>query len=143
SPRRQGVEMSVIERTLGKLRQRPDQRSPRMIPVGSTRRPAGAGGTIEQREPKVFIDREALRASGYMPETGLDRRFADEYRQIKRPLIATAFDPNSETVGSPRLVMMASAVPGDGKTFTSINLALSLARERDLSVVLVDADVAK
>ena len=39
--------------------------------------------------------------------------------------------------------MMASAVPGDGKTFTCINLALSMARERDFSVVLVDADVLK
>src|SRR5690606_20325175 len=40
-------------------------------------------------------------------------------------------------------IMMASALPGDGKTFTSINLALSMSRERDSSVVLVDADVAK
>jgi exopolysaccharide/PEP-CTERM locus tyrosine autokinase len=39
--------------------------------------------------------------------------------------------------------MIASAMPGDGKTFTSINLALSFAMEKDLSVVLVDADVAK
>ena len=39
--------------------------------------------------------------------------------------------------------MMTSALPGDGKTFTSINLALSIAREQDVSVVLVDADVAK
>jgi Mrp family chromosome partitioning ATPase len=39
--------------------------------------------------------------------------------------------------------MMASALPGDGKTFTSINLALSMARERDISILLMDADVAK
>jgi Mrp family chromosome partitioning ATPase len=39
--------------------------------------------------------------------------------------------------------MVASAVPGDGKTFTSINLALSMALERDISVLLVDSDVAK
>ena len=39
--------------------------------------------------------------------------------------------------------MMASAMPGEGKTFTSINLALSMALEKDLSVLLVDADVAK
>jgi Mrp family chromosome partitioning ATPase len=39
--------------------------------------------------------------------------------------------------------MIASAVPGEGKTFTTMNLALSLTRERDLKVVLVDADVAK
>src|SRR5690606_1032640 len=44
---------------------------------------------------------------------------------------------------SQRLVMMTSALPGEGKTFTSINLALSLAREKDTSVVLVDGDVAK
>ena len=39
--------------------------------------------------------------------------------------------------------MLASALPGDGKTFTSINLALSMSREHDVSVVLVDADVPK
>jgi exopolysaccharide/PEP-CTERM locus tyrosine autokinase len=39
--------------------------------------------------------------------------------------------------------MMASAMPGEGKTFTSINLAFSMALERDVSVLLVDADVAK
>ena len=32
---------------------------------------------------------------------------------------------------------------GEGKTFSSINLALSMAREKDHSVLLVDADVAK
>jgi protein-tyrosine kinase len=79
-----------------------------------------------------------------MPEETQDRQFADEYRQIKRPLLANAFGPDSASrQPSPRLIMMASALPGDGKTFTSINLALSLARERDSSVVLVDADVAK
>jgi len=38
---------------------------------------------------------------------------------------------------------MASAIPGEGKTFTSINLALSLALEKDLEVLLVDADIPK
>jgi len=40
-------------------------------------------------------------------------------------------------------IMVTSALPGDGKTFTSINLALSMALERDISVLLVDCDVAK
>jgi exopolysaccharide/PEP-CTERM locus tyrosine autokinase len=39
--------------------------------------------------------------------------------------------------------MVTSALPGDGKTFTSINLALSIARERDVTVLLVDADTPK
>jgi exopolysaccharide/PEP-CTERM locus tyrosine autokinase len=42
-----------------------------------------------------------------------------------------------------RLVLMTSALPGDGKTFTSINLALSMAREKDVSILVIDADVAK
>jgi exopolysaccharide/PEP-CTERM locus tyrosine autokinase len=85
-----------------------------------------------------------LRSAGYLPESAQDRQFADEYRQVKRPLIAAAFRSVGGSPGrSPRLVVMASALPGDGKTFTSINLALSLARERDISVLLVDADVAK
>jgi Mrp family chromosome partitioning ATPase len=39
--------------------------------------------------------------------------------------------------------MITSALPGEGKSFTSVNLALSLARERDISVLLVDADILK
>jgi capsular exopolysaccharide synthesis family protein len=39
--------------------------------------------------------------------------------------------------------MVASALSGEGKTFTSVNLCLSIARERDWSVVLVDADSSK
>ncbi len=42
-----------------------------------------------------------------------------------------------------RLILVSSALPGDGKTFTSINLALSMARERDISVLLVDADAPR
>lgn len=92
----------------------------------------------------IHVDPVALRDLGYLPESGRDRQFADYFRQIKRPLIAKAQAPiNDPTARSPRLIMMASALPGDGKTFTSINLALSMARERDVSVVLVDADLPK
>lgn len=140
--------MSVIERALGKLRQ---TASARPAPIGAVISPQYPGApkpsaSAEQEPwtPRVFIDRQALRDAGYLPESGLDRRFADEYRQIKRPLIATAFDTTANTLsGNPRLIMMASAMPGDGKTFSCINLALSMARESDTSVVLVDADTAK
>jgi protein-tyrosine kinase len=49
----------------------------------------------------------------------------------------------SATVGEPRVIMVTSGLPGDGKTFTSINLALSMSLERDISVLLIDCDVAK
>jgi protein-tyrosine kinase len=91
---------------------------------------------------RLVIDVNALRNGGYLPEAAKDRQFADHYRRIKRPLIEKALSGDSAG-GEPRIIMVASAVPGDGKTFTSINLALSMAKERDISVLLVDSDVGK
>jgi len=88
---------------------------------------------------RIAIDMERLRRDGYVPQEGLERRFADQYRQIKRPLIEKALTGKAEM----RLILITSALPGDGKTFTGLNLALSIARERDVSVLLVDADSAR
>jgi protein-tyrosine kinase len=88
------------------------------------------------------VDNAALRASGYFPEADRDRQFADQYRRIKRPLIEKALSASSDSP-EPRVIVVTSALPGDGKTFTSINLTLSVALERDISVLLIDADVAK
>ncbi len=85
------------------------------------------------------LDLTALRNAGYLPEIGLERRFADHYRQIKRPLIEKALSGAKDA----RVILVTSALPGDGKTFTSFNLALSMARERDISVLLVDADAPR
>src|SRR6188768_2637318 len=110
-------------------------------------RPAGTPEGSPSATPparRIHIDSVALRDAGYLPESSRDRQFAGHYRLIKRPLIARAQAAAANpTIASPRLIMMASALPGDGKTFTSINLALSMARERDISVLLVDADVPK
>jgi exopolysaccharide/PEP-CTERM locus tyrosine autokinase len=89
----------------------------------------------------IILNNEALRASGYIPEPDKDRHFADQYRRIKRPLIDKAL--SGTEVGESRIIMVTSALPGDGKTFTSINLALSMALERDISLLLVDADTPK
>ena len=91
---------------------------------------------------RITFDTVAMRAGGYLPEDGQDRQFADHYRRIKRPLIEKALS-GTVAVGESRVIMITSALPGDGKTFTSINLALSMALERDFSVLLVDCDVAK
>jgi len=90
---------------------------------------------------QMTIDLEKLRADGYLPEKEQERRLADYYRQIKRPLVENAV----ASVDTPemRLILVTSPLPGDGKTFTSINLAMSLARERDTTVLLIDADLPK
>lgn len=100
--------------------------------------------TRRSRNRVVSIDQAALRHAGLLPPDHQQRQIAQQYRQIKRPLIASAFgSATSDALPNGQLIMMASAMPGEGKTFTSINLAFSLTAERDLDVLLVDADVAK
>src|SRR5450755_592979 len=91
----------------------------------------------------IRINRVRLRAAGFLPDETQERRFADQYRRIKRPILMHVQTLSAARSPAARLILMASALPGDGKTFTSINLALSMARERDISVLIMDADVAK
>jgi exopolysaccharide/PEP-CTERM locus tyrosine autokinase len=71
------------------------------------------------------------------------RRSADEYRRIKRPLLANAFGKSAGSVENAKLIAVASALKGEGKTYTSANLAISIARELNHTVLLVDTDSAK
>jgi protein-tyrosine kinase len=137
--------MSLVEQAMSRMRR------PGHAPLESTDRMTapvtpGAHTVTSAAEPsgrRLTIDINLLRAGGYLPEEGKDRQFADHYRQIKRPLIQRALAAPEREGVEPRAIMVTSALPGDGKTFTSINLALSMARERDLSVLLVDADLLK
>jgi exopolysaccharide/PEP-CTERM locus tyrosine autokinase len=97
---------------------------------------------LPKPQKHMTLDTLALRLEGYLPEEGRERQFTEHYRRIKRPLIDKAL-AGTAAVGEPHVIMVTSALPGDGKTFTSINLALSMALERDISVLLVDCDVAK
>jgi protein-tyrosine kinase len=102
------------------------------------------GAPSYRSDTLIRVDRNALRSEGLMPPEHQERALADQYRQIKRPLIGNALGGGGiAKLPHGQLIMLASAVPGEGKTFTSINLALSMALEKDVSVLLVDADVAK
>jgi protein-tyrosine kinase len=92
---------------------------------------------------RVVIDRAALRAMELLPPADLERQIASQYQQVKRPLIASALGKTGNSPRNGHAIMLASALPGEGKTFTSINLALSIALEKDTEILLVDADVAK
>ena len=89
----------------------------------------------------VCIDVQALRKSGLLAPESDQRQLAEEYCIIKRPLLAGLKGANGLRLGN--VIVVASALPGEGKTFTAINLALSLALERGREVLLVDGDVAK
>ncbi len=92
---------------------------------------------------ELIIDRQALRDAGLLAPEGQERSVADQYRLIKRPLLDNAAGRNAHDADDANLIMISSALAGDGKTFNCINLALSIAQEKDNSVLLVDADIAK
>ena len=91
----------------------------------------------------VTVDRNLLCESGYLAPADQVRQLAEQYRILKRPLLDNASGRGAYMGDDANLIMVASALPGDGKTFNCINLALSMAIEKDTSVLLVDADVAK
>ena len=99
---------------------------------------------IAAERPRVIhVGRDRLQAEGFLPSGKMERLVSNQFRHIKRPVIKNALGRGAELVPNGHLVMVTSSLPGEGKTFSSLNLALSIAREKDLEVVLIDADVAK
>lgn len=100
--------------------------------------------------PKHAIDQQHLVEAGLLAPLAHAVPIADEFRRIKRPLITNATNAASTTTPVTgelaehmNVIMITSALPNAGKTFCSMNLALSMSLERELNVLLVDADVAK
>lgn len=90
-----------------------------------------------------FIDIERLDQNGHISLNGDRKQINEEYREIKRKLLANAFGTISKTLHNPNIIMVTSSRPSEGKTFTATNLAMSIASEQDKTVLLVDADVLK
>lgn len=91
----------------------------------------------------ITIDKDALEQRGYLVDNGTRKSIKDEFRQIKRKLLKNAFGATAKTLKHPNLIMVSSSKPNEGKTFVSINLALSIALEQDKTVLLIDADVLR
>lgn len=103
---------------------------------------APAPAADEAPRVDIVLDIEGLQRAGQLVPTDTRSVQAEELRSIKRPLLKNARSKNAVAERLP-LIMVTSAVPGEGKTFFSINLAMSIATEIDLSVLLVDADVLR
>lgn len=94
--------------------------------------------------PLQRLDRGKLAEGGYLVPGGPVSGLAEEFRIVKRELLSKIRGDRGEgAIPNGNVVLVTSAHPGDGKTWCSINLALSLAAEGDLEILLVDADFAK
>lgn len=94
--------------------------------------------------PRVIVDRDKLRKAGFIVPDGPVTGISEEFRIIKRQLLLAA--KGSQKVAPVRhgeRILICSAHPNEGKTFCALNLALSIAAEKDNEVLLVDADFAK
>jgi receptor protein-tyrosine kinase len=165
--------MSIIERAVELLRSAPQRQQSRPAPSakGETPRrdlierasahlaegaslpangkppPASGKSTAPARSStgaarQFAVDRNRLRALSLIAPSGERTPLAESFRRIKRQILANVANPKP---GAPpaNLVLVTSALAGEGKTFCAINLAISMALERDRTVLLVDADVAK
>jgi len=105
---------------------------------------APAGPSRRSRE--VHLDLARLEREGYLVSAQARSQLAEQMRIIKRPLLANVAKANidgPDRIPRANLIQIVSAMPGEGKTFFAMNLAMSIAMEVDHSVLLVDADVLR
>jgi receptor protein-tyrosine kinase len=98
----------------------------------------------ETADRQIRLDFERFKASGLIhPLADKTSRTVEQFRSIKRPLLMNVRGEGASIVDNANMIMVTSSLASEGKTFTSINLAMSIAMEMDKTVLLVDADVAK
>ncbi|RLA42797.1 MAG: protein tyrosine kinase [Gammaproteobacteria bacterium] len=112
---------------------------------GNSRVPHKQKGKTTSSPPKidVKINFANLKDRGMLVPDVSQSQLAEEYRIIKRPIIDNINGQDTNGIKRANLVLVTSSLPGEGKTFTAANLALSIATERDKTVMLIDGDVAK
>ena len=141
--------MSTIEKALAKQKSSQQENIPAV--EEKTEATAVINTSVETDKSQVNfsnndilqLNKEDLESRGFLIDDGTRKNIKDEFRQIKRKLLNNAFGASSKTLNNSNLVMVSSSKPNEGKTFISINLALSIALEQDKTVLLIDADVLR
>jgi protein-tyrosine kinase len=118
--------------------------TPYQAPLAAPAIVAQTGSPQENERPDLVqgpptIDAVALERGGMVDWSRTRSRISEEFRLVQRQILRAAFGPGAEP-GFSNLLMVTSARPGEGKSFTSVNLAGSIARQGDHHVLLVDAD---
>ena len=159
--RRAGVEISEVEPAVAEARPNASPPTPEAVvraleahaPAsvavesairhhrGQLKQPPARSSALRADSRYTDIDMQGLAARGFISPNAPQSQLADEFRVIKRPIIRNALGKDAIKSKNRNLVMVTSALPGEGKTFTAVNLALSVAMEYDNTVLLVDGEV--
>jgi len=133
---------SLVERAAKELKDVSAKEMPKK-PVLKVKQSAEVSKDLGKR-PKVELDFDVLRQSNILTSDDLENSVTtEEFRIIKRSLLLKAFSKGDAAIKNGNIILVTSTQPDEGKTFCAVSLALSMAQERDLTVLLVDADVAK
>jgi receptor protein-tyrosine kinase len=100
-----------------------------------------SAGNLARAPTGRSIDLKSLAGAGFISPSVPDSKQLHEFRVIKRPLIQNALRKSAGMPANANLIMVTSSLPGEGKSFVAVNLAMSIAMEVDTRVLLVDADV--
>jgi protein-tyrosine kinase len=156
--------MSIIERALHKAQKtkgaaatpvqsngpvaEPESAPDTVVPLASpgvaqsSPQPDHASLTARDMKRIVDIDLGRLRERGRVPPVHAAHQTEEEFRRIKWPLLSALAGRGGSVPARNNVVLVTSAVPAEGKSYTSLNLALSIVRDREMRVILVDGDVA-
>lgn len=115
----------------------------RPTPKASTEQSSAQPDGHRPMSPRLDLDLVRLASLGYLQPSDPDSTLANEFRKIKRPLIQACQGKLAAPVPNANRLMITSSVPGEGKSYVALNLALSIAMERDSTVLLVDADTTR
>ena len=138
--------MSIVEKALGKAQGKTSGETADQLLDQSLRGDVHRLPTRDEPKPhsRLTVDREALNAQGMTPRPEHQLRLTNELRRVKRPLLEPLLAPPVDGAEAIRReIVVTSSVPNEGKTFITLNLALSIATEKDCKVLLVDGDLAK
>ncbi len=113
------------------------------IAAAKQERTAPVATPVARSAGRGAIDRALLASQGLLVPGAPVGVLAEEFRLVKRQLLLTARAVKATHGNRSRTILVCSANPNEGKTYCSLNLALSLAAERDTEVLLIDADFAK
>lgn len=145
--------MNTIERALSKQNASKKDDTPTVDSPAQVTSPLANGPETQGRDKvhvtsgkspgNIVIDLVAMEEKGFVSTSAQRRLINEEYRAIKRKILDNAFGALSKSLTNSNIIMVTSSRPGEGKTFTAVNLALSIALEQDKTVLLVDADVLR